>query len=90
MEMKEIINFIKYCWNTWELWQKALVANVILQASSWLFPAEYQAWISGMGWALLFVLFLSWWYRDMLLPKWHNFKMHRNQLLTTIKESDKK
>lgn len=88
--MKELIRFINYCWSSWEFWQKALIANIVLQASSWLFPSEYQIWISGMGWCLLFGVFFTWWVRDMLFPKWHSYKMHRNELLTTIKESDKK
>lgn len=86
--MKEILNFVVYTWKSWELWQKVLVANIVLQASSWMFPVQYQPWVSGLGWTLLLAVFASWWYKDMLLPKWQAYKQHRNSLLKTIKDSE--
>jgi hypothetical protein len=87
--MKEIVGFIKYSWNSWEFWQKALVGNIFLQAGSWLFPHPYRLWISAFGWLLLCYVFFSWWWKDLLLTKWTKYKEERNHLLNTIKNSDK-
>jgi len=87
--MKEILGFIKYSWTSWEFWQKALIFNIFLQFGSWLFPDPYRLWVSVFGWLILFYVFFSWWWKDLFLTKWAKYKDHRNQLLTTIKESDK-
>lgn len=88
MKAQNVINFVIYCWKSWEFWQKALIINIVLQAACWLFAEPYRTYISGVGWTLLIGVFFNWWWKDLLLPKWQKYKEHKNQLLTTIKESE--
>jgi hypothetical protein len=87
--MKELGRFVSYCWSSWEWWQKSLIINILLQAASWLFPQPYQTWVSGLGWAILIAVFVHFWWKEMFLTKWTKYRQHRNELLTTIKDSDK-
>lgn len=87
--MKEVIGFIKYSWNSWENWQKAIIFSLVLNVGSVVVPMPYALWMTIVGWSLMLGYFAYWWVTSMLLPKWTKYKEHRNQLLTTIKESSK-
>lgn len=89
MKAKNIIEFLTYCWKSWELWQKLIILSLILNFSSYLFPSPWGNYMNLLGLSILAGMMLTFWFHHMLLPKWNKYKEERNQLLTTIKESDK-
>lgn len=87
--MREIIGFIRYSWRSWELWQKLILLSVALNIISVALP---NPWATYMGVAALSIvagMIITWWVTSMLIPKWQAYKQHRNELLTTIRDSHK-
>lgn len=89
MKAKNVIEFLTYCWKSWELWQKMIILSLVLNFGSYLLPKPWGSYVNLLGLGILAVLMLTFWFRHMLLPKWNKYKEERNQLLTTIRESDK-
>lgn len=86
--MKNIGSFLLYCWSSWELWQKLIILSVALNVASALIPEPWNQYLSLTGLAILAGMIGTWWVTSMLIPKWHEWKKQRNELLTTIRDSD--
>lgn len=89
MKAKNVFEFLTYCWRSWELWQKMIILSLVLNFGSYLLPKPWGYYVNLLGLGILAVLMLTFWFNHMLLPKWNKYKEERNQLLTTIRESDK-
>jgi protein-S-isoprenylcysteine O-methyltransferase Ste14 len=88
--MKEIVGFIAWQWRKWELWQKIFILNVFLFAVAVTLPNPYDVYIVG---ALMFAMLawtLKWAVWDNVRANWQKYRQERNQLFTTIKNSDSK
>ena len=87
--MKNLLDFLSYCWSSWELWQKAIIFSLILNVSSIFVPSPWGLYMTYVGWSILAVVVIKDIWFAMVLEKWAKYKNHRNELLTTIRDSDK-
>ena len=85
--MKEIARFLSYCWTSWELWKKAIIASLVLNIGSIFVPAPWGLYMTYVGWSILVIVVIKDLWFPMVLAKWTKYKNHRNELLTTIKDS---
>lgn len=86
--MKHILKFFVYCWNTWQLWQKLIIASLILNVGSNFVAAPWNTYMAIAGLSIVAGMILTWWVTGMLIPKWREYKAKQNELLTQIKHSD--
>jgi hypothetical protein len=86
--MKNLLDFLSYCWSSWELWQKAIIFSLILNVSSIFVPSPWGLYMTYVGWSILAVVVIKDIWFAMVLEKWAKYKNHRNELLTTIRDSD--
>lgn len=87
--MKNIFSFLFYCWSSWKLWQKLIIVSMALNIISVFVSQPWNLYLGIAAISIIAGMFLVWWINDMLIPKWKDYKSHRNELLTTIKESHK-
>jgi Na+-driven multidrug efflux pump len=87
--MKEIWSFLCWNWQSWEGWQKMFVFAMFLQGAGWGMSSGLGMYVSGLGAGIILSYLLKWIVWDGLKSSWSKYKSHRNELLTTIKESDK-
>ena len=87
--MKEFIGWTVWTWRNWELWQKLFIAGMLLQIIGWFVPGTAGLFVSGLGLGIIFGHILKWFVWDSAKASWEKYKQHRNELLTTIKDSDK-
>ena len=87
--MKEIVGYLTWTWRNWELWQKLFIVAMIVQVIGWFIPGTAGMIVSGMGFSVIVYFILKWFVWDRIAENWSKYKSHRNELLTTIKESDK-
>ena len=86
--MKNLLDFLGYCWTSWELWQKAIIVSLILNVSSIFVPSPWGLYMTYVGWSILAVVVIKDLWFATVREKWAKYKTHRNQLLTTIRDSD--
>lgn len=89
MKSKLIIGFFVYCWQSWAGWQKMIIVSFICGIGSVMAPYPIDKYLAATNLTIIAVLALLFWINSMLLPKWAKYKEERNQLLTTIRDSDK-
>jgi hypothetical protein len=86
--MKNLLDFLSYCWSSWELWQKAIILSLILNVSSIFVPSPWGLYMTYVGWSIIGIVVIKDIWFAMVREKWAKYKTHRNQLLTTIRDSD--
>jgi hypothetical protein len=86
--MKNLLDFLNYCWSSWELWQKAIILSLILNVSSIFVPSPWGLYMTYVGWSIIGIVVIKDIWFAMVREKWAKYKTHRNQLLTTIRDSD--
>jgi hypothetical protein len=85
--MKEIARFLSYCWHGLDTWARLLILSVLLNISAVFVPEPTRLILQIAAWTIIFSLFFKLAVWDWFLDKWAKYKNHRNQLLTTIKDS---
>ena len=85
--MKEIGRFLSYCWSSLDTWARLLVFSVLLNIAAVFVPESMRLVLQITAWTIIFSLFFKIAVWDWFLDKWAKYKNHRNQLLTTIKDS---
>lgn len=86
-QLKEIAGFIRYCWGNLDTWARLLILSVILNLSAVFVPEPLRLPLQIAAWGIIFSLLFKIAVWDWFLDKWTKYKNHRNQLLTTIKDS---
>lgn len=87
--MKEFLGFLSWSWSNFQGWQKMFMFAMFLQGVGWGMGGDYGIYITGIGIVIVFGYMLKWFVWDSILSSWTKYKSHRNELLTTIKNSDK-
>ena len=87
--MKEIWNFLQWQWQQFEGWQKMFIFAMFLQGASWGMGKDMGIYVSGLGLAIIAGYILKWCVWDGIKASWAKYKSHRNELLTTIRDSHK-
>lgn len=88
--MKEFIGWVSWTWRNWEPWQKLFMFAMFLQGLGWGMGGDYGWYVTITGMAIVLGYFLKWFVYDSMKASWSKYKEHRNELLTTIKHSEKK
>jgi hypothetical protein len=86
--MKNLLDFLGYCWSSWETWQKAIIFSLILNVSSIFVPSPWGLYMTYVGWSIIGIVVIKDIWFTMVREKYTKYKNHRNQLLTTIRDSD--
>jgi hypothetical protein len=86
--MNNILDFLRYCWSSWELWQRAIILSLILNVASIFVPSPWGLYMTYVGWSVLILVVIKDIWFPMIQEKWVKYQQHRNQLLTTIRDSD--
>jgi hypothetical protein len=86
--MKEILGFFKWTWSNWELWQKAIILSFVLNIGSIFAASPWGQYMTYVGWGILLIVVIKDLWFPMIREKWTKYKNHRNELLTTIRDSD--
>lgn len=87
--MKEILGFIGWTWSKFETWQKMFVFSMFLQGVALPMSKPWDLAVSGLGLTIILAYLLKWMVWDGVKTSWAKYKTHRNELLTTIKDSYK-
>lgn len=87
--MKEIAGWLRWTWANWQTWQRWFVFAMFLNFSSMAVPAPYNFYVGGTGILIVFGFMVKWFILDSIKASWNKYKQHRNELFTTIKESDR-
>jgi len=88
--MKELFGFLKWTWQSWQVWQKMFILAMFLQGLGWGMGGDYGIWVTGVGVAIVFGFMIKWFVLERIQENWTKYKQHRNSLLTTIKTSDER
>jgi hypothetical protein len=88
--MKEQIGFIRWWFSKLELWQWVLLASLFFNVGSlFAIGTKISSNMNLIGMILLLIVFFKWFVLDSVKDSWTRYKEQRNNLLTTIKDSDK-
>jgi hypothetical protein len=88
--MKEQIGFVRWWFSKLELWQWVLLASLFFNVGSlFAIGTKISSNMNLIGMILLLIVFFKWFVLDSVKDSWTRYKEQRNNLLTTIKDSDK-
>jgi hypothetical protein len=87
--MKEIMGFIQWQWQRWEMWQKIFIVGMVVFVLAAAFPTPYDVYVVLSLSGAVLVWTFKWAVWDNVQASWIKYKQERNSLLTTIKNSDK-
>jgi Sec-independent protein secretion pathway component TatC len=86
--MKEFVGWLAWIWRNWEPWQKLwIVACAFLGGGITASPA-IKPYLLAVPVSIFFFFTAKWLVWDAFKASWAKYKTHRNELLTTIKQSD--
>ena len=87
--MKEILDFIKWQWSRWELWQKCYIVGAFFAGQGVFAPKPYDLYLFAIPMIILFVWCTKWMMWDQVKASWNRYQTEKKELFTTIKDSDK-
>jgi Sec-independent protein secretion pathway component TatC len=87
--MKEVVNFIVWQWNQWQTWQKGYILGAFMLGTSIFIPEPYSRYLIAVPMIMLFVWTFKWAVWNQLMSSWNKYQTEKQELFTTIKESDK-
>ncbi len=88
--MKEVFKFIRWAFSGLEIWQWVLILSLVFNVGSvFAIGTSIASNMNAIGMSLLVIVFFKWFVWDMVKASWTRYKEHRNELLTTIKDSHK-
>ena len=86
--MKEILGFIAWQWRKWELWQRIYIVGMTVFLGAVLLPTPYDVYVVLALTGAILAWTFKWAVWDNLQANWQKYRQERNQLFTTIKNSD--
>jgi hypothetical protein len=84
--MKEIVNFIRWQWQRWQLWQKGYILGSAMLGAGVVAPEPYSFYLFAVPVIMLIVWTGKWWVWDSLKDSWAAYKKEKKQLFDTIRE----
>ena len=88
--MKELYGWMRWTWSNWETWQRWFIVAIVFNFGSLVFSEPYNYYVNGCGIAIIGFFFVKWAVIDNFTRSWNKYKEHRNELFSTIKESDQR
>jgi len=86
--MKEIFRFLQWQWHRFEFWQLCFIFSMLLSVVSIAVPQPWATYMNITGLSVILLFFAKWAVWDGVRSAWQRYKQDRNQLLTTIRDSD--
>lgn len=86
--MKQLLDFIKWQWNKWELWQKGYIVGAFFAGAGVFAPKPYDFYLFAIPMIILFVWCTKWMVWDQLRESWNKYQTEKRELFPTIKKSD--
>ena len=87
--MREIVKFLQWQWRRFELWQKLFILCAFLMGAGIAAEGLAQQILFGTAAVVYLGYIFKWAVWDGVRSSWQQYKQHRNQLFTTIKDSDR-
>ena len=87
--MKEFFGWVRWVWNKQETWQKTFLVAFFFLGAGINASAEAQKYLWSISFVIILFWLTKWCLWDAFWASWAKYKSHRNELLTTIKTSDK-
>lgn len=85
--MREIWGYCRWQWQNFEGWQKMFIFAMFLQGLGWTLGGQWGPWVAVAGAVIILAYIVKWLIIDNIKQSWAKYKQHRNELLTTIKQS---
>ena len=83
--MKEILEFIRWQWRKWEIWQKGYIIGAFFLGAGVVAPRPYNMYLFAIPMIILFLWCSKWMVWDQLKDSWTKYKTEKQELFTTIK-----
>ncbi len=87
--MREFFGWMRWVWNKQETWQKWWIVAMFCLGAGWNLSGTAQMVVWGISCAIFAFYITKWAVWDAFKGSWAKYREHRNELLTTIKTSDK-
>ena len=87
--MKEILNFIRWQWHKWEIWQKGYIIGAFFLGAGVVAPRPYNMYLFAIPMIILFLWCSKWMIWDQLKDSWRKYQTEKQGLFPTIKDSHK-
>ncbi len=88
--IREFFGWMQWVWRNWETWQKLWIVAVFFMGMGWGAEGIARPILLAVP-ALIFGFYLTkWCLWDSFQESWAKYTQHRNELLTTIKDSDER
>lgn len=88
--IREFFGWARWVWSRQETWQKWWLFGMFLVGASINAEGVQHQYLLGVALAIFGFHLLKWAVWDAFRASWAKYKQERNNLLTTIKESDQK
>ena len=86
--MKEFLGWLAWVWRNWETWQRLWVVGAGFAGAGLTASDAARPYLLAVPITIFFVYTFKWAVWDGVRDSWTKYKAHRNQLLTTIKNSE--
>lgn len=86
--MKEVVGFVSWLWLRLERWQKMFILAVLVQVIALFLTPPWAFWLSWSGAVIVLAYLFKWAVWDGVSSAWRKYQQERNQLFTTIRDSD--
>ncbi len=87
--MKEIFKFISWQWNQWESWQKVWICSSAFVGAAIGAPQPYAYYLGIIPTVIVLGYMIKWVVWDGAKAQWQKYQKEKQDLLETIKNSDK-
>jgi hypothetical protein len=86
--IKELWRFAVWQLQGLERWQYWFIFAMTIQIVGWLIPGSWGWALAFLGMSIVLAHILKWFVWDRIKDNWHKYRAERNELLTTIKNSE--
>lgn len=87
--MKELVNFMKWQWRKFEMWQKVWIVGAAFFGAGIASPDNIRPYLISIPVVIVLGSILKWFLWDRIKESYTEYKKEKDQLFEKIKTSDK-
>lgn len=87
--MKNLLNFVVWKWNKWELWQKCFIGSSVFFGAALVAEPPYNVYLSSVPMCVILGFSLKWFIWDSTIKTWKDYQAEKTELFSKIKDSEK-
>jgi hypothetical protein len=87
--MKDVWNFVSWQWKKFEFWQKCWIVSAAFFGAAMVSEPPYVFYLSLVPMIVILGSMLKWVVWDGSQEQWRKYQKEKQELLDTIKNSDK-